>query len=211
MLVYKAGTNLREGIGYLEWALAAYQSLGDRPAAARTHSRLGMHLTTYPATLDVAAGLAHYQAAEADLARQPVRRQLGYLYVGMAMAAVFGVRTALLAAGSGQLEEGRAQLARCREIIQAGEDWRGLAGRVDLAAGMLAAAEGMPRKSGEAFASAVNTFHRYACSWDEAQARSLWARALPAEASGQHKAAAALYRRIGASRRWTAWAAGPVG
>ena len=430
VLVYKAGTNLREGIGYLEWALAAYQSLGDRPAAARTHSRLGMHLTTYPATLDVAAGLAHYQAAEADLARQPVRRQLGYLYVGMAMAAVFGVRTgrletasrralglaaelgdkplagwasyqrawwafnrgrlaeslslhehmrnvatclddigmgawaafgrallsgmyladpltsrtwctrilglqrlqalprqydslldqlgqaqgssgelgkarqiaaslgpgtvldrmllywsgdweqseeawaaardrdarsgdrldstlnaywlgrvrhllgareaagaalqeglavalhgpqvpaevmfraelALLAAGSGQLEEGRAQLARCREIIQAGEDWRGLAGRVDLAAGMLAAAEGMPRKSGEAFASAVNTFHRYACSWDEAQARSLWARALPAEASGQHKAAAAaLYRRIGASRRWTAWAAEPVG
>jgi tetratricopeptide (TPR) repeat protein len=428
VLVYKAGTNLEDGIGYLERALAAYQSVGDKPAAARTRSRLGMHLTTYPATLDVAAGLAHYEAAEAELARQPRQRRLGYLYVGMAMAAVFGVRTgrleiasrqalelaaelgdeplvgwasyqrawwafnhgrlaeslslhermreiaarfddvgmsawaafgrallsgtyladpltartwcsralarqrlqalrrqhdslldqlgqakgssgeltearqiaaglgpgtvlgrmllywsgdweqseaawaaardrdacsgdrldgilntywlgrvrrllgaheaagaalqeglavaqqgpqvpaevmlraelALLAAGTGRLEAGRAQLARCHEIIRAGEDWRGLAGRVTLAAAMLAAAEGTPRKADEAFASAVNTFHTYASRWDEAEARCLWAKAAPAEASRQHKRATALYHRIGASRRWTAWAAEPI-
>lgn len=124
---------------------------------------------------------------------------------------MFRAELALLAAGSGQLEEGRAQLARCREITRAGEDWRGLAGRVALATGMLAAAAGTPRESGEAFASAVNTFHRYACTWDEAEAGCLWARALPAEASGQRKKAAALYRRIGASRRWAAWAAEPMG
>jgi DNA-binding SARP family transcriptional activator len=427
VLVHKAGTDLVEGIGHLEWALAAYESVGDRQAAARTHSRLGMHLTTYPATLDVATGLAHYQAAEAELARQPGRR-LGYLYIGMAMGAVFGVRTerleaasrralelaeklgdeplagwasyqrawwafnrgqlaeslslhermrdiaarlddvgmgswaafgrailsgmyladplaahtwcgrglalprlgafprqrdslldhlgqakgssgelaearriaaglgpgtvlermllywsgdweqseaawaaagdrdarsgdrldgtlnaywlgrvrrllaaheaaeaalaeglavalqgpqvpaevmlraelALLAADSGRLEAGRAELARCQEIIQAGEDWRGLAGRVALAAGMLAAADGRPGEAGEAFAAAVETFHAHACSWDEAEARCLWAKALPAEASQQRQEAADLYRRIGASQRWAAWTAEPM-
>ena len=100
VLVYKAGTDLQEGIEHLEWALAAYQAAGDRLAAARVHSRLGMHLTTYPATLNVAAGLAHCQAAEAELARQPDTRQLGYLYVGMANGAVFGVRTGQLEAAS---------------------------------------------------------------------------------------------------------------
>ncbi|HZD02656.1 MAG TPA: BTAD domain-containing putative transcriptional regulator [Actinomycetes bacterium] len=428
-LVHQAGTDLEEGIGHLQWALAAYQAVGDRQAAARTHSRLGMHLTTYPATLDVAAGLAHYQAAEAELARQPGRRQLGYLYVGMAMGAVFGVRTerlevasrralelaeelgdeplagwagylrawwafnrgrlaeslslhermrevaarrddvrmgswvafgrailsgmyladpltahawcarglalphleafprqrdslldhlgqakgssgelaaarriaagldpgtllermllywsgdweqaeaawtaaadrdarsgdrldgtlnaywlgrvrrllgayeaaeaalteglavalqgpqvpaevmlraelALLVADSGRLEAARAELARCQEIVQAGEDWRGLAGRVALVAGMLAAADGRPGEAGEAFAAAVETFHAYACSWDEAEAHCLWAKALPAEADRQRATAAGLYRRIGAARRWAAWAAEPVG
>jgi hypothetical protein len=425
VLAYKAGTDLAEGISYLEWALAAYQSAGDRQAAARVHSRLGMHLTTYPATLDVAAGLAHFQAAEAELARQPGRRQLGYLYVGMGMAAVFGVRTeqlevasrralelaeeladdrlagwasyqrawwafnrgrlaeslslhermreiaarrddaemgswaaigrtvfsgmyladpltartwcasglalprleafprqrdflldhlglvqggsgalaearriaagldpgtvlermllywsgdweqaeaawtaagdrdassgdrldgslnaywlgrvrrllgahdaakavlneglavalhgpqipaevmfraelAMLAARSGRLESGRAELGRCQEIIQTGEDWRGLAGRVALAAGMLAAADGRPTEAGEAFAAAVQTFNTHACSWDEAEARCLWAKALPAQARRQRETATGLYRGIGAGRRWASWAA----
>jgi hypothetical protein len=101
-------------------------------------------------------------------------------------------------------------LARCQEIIQAGEDWRGLAGRVALAAGMLAAADGRPGEAGEAFAAAVETFHAHACSWDEAEARCLWAKALPAEASQQRQEAADLYRRIGASQRWAAWTAEPM-
>jgi len=428
VLAHQAGTNLREGIGYLERALAAYQSMGDRQAAARTHSRLGMHLTTYPATLDVTAALAHYQAAEAELARQPGRRRLGYLYVGMAMAAVFDVATgqledasrralalaeeladeplagwasyqrawwafnrgrlaeslslhermrdfatrlgdvsmgawaasgqalqcgmyladpltartwiarglalprleafarqhdnlldhlghakgssgelsearriaadlgpgtvlermllywsgdweqaeaawaaardrdarsgdrldatlnaywlgrvrrllgahqaagaalneglavavhgpqvpaevmlraelALLAASSGQFEASRTQLARCQQIVQAGEDWRGLAGRVALATGMLAAADSRPGPAGEAFAAAVGTFHAHGCAWDEAEARCLWAKALPAETGRQRQTATDLYRRISAGPRWTAWAAEPA-
>jgi DNA-binding SARP family transcriptional activator len=428
VLVHKAGTGLEEGISHLEWALAAYQSAGDRPAAARTHSRLGMHLTTYPATLNVAAGLAHFQAAEAELARQPDTRQLGYLYVGMAMAATFGVRTerlevasrralalatelhdlplagwasyqrawwafntgrlaeslslheqmydiagrlddvamaswaafarailsgmyltdpptahtwcsrglalprldalprqrdalldhigqakgssgqlvearriaedldpgtvlermllywsgdweqaeqawtaardrdarsgdrldatlnaywlgrvrrlldshqaaeaalaeglavalqgpqipaelmlraelALLAADSGRPETAEAELACCQTIIRAGEDWRGLAGRVALATGMLAAAKGRPAEAGKQFAAAVDTFRAYACTWDEAEARYLWAKALPAQASRQRNTAADLYRRIGAGPRWAARVAEPV-
>ena len=425
VLVHRAGTHLQEGIGHLEWALAAYKAVGDVQAAARTHSRLGMHLTTYPATLDVAAGLAHYQAAEAQLVQQPVQQRLGYLDVGMAMAAVFGVRTeqlevasrralelaedlddeplagwasyqrawwsfnrgrlaescalhermrdigarigdagmgawaafgrallsgiyladpltahawctralalphldafprqrasvldhlglakgssgeldkarriaaaldpgtvlermllywsgdwerseaawaaasdrdarcgdrldgvinaywlgrvrrllgaheaaedaltaglavgsegaqlpaevmlraelAMLSAASGRPASGKAQLARCQEIVRTGEDWRGLAGRVTLAAGMLAAAEGRPSDAGEAFAAAVQTFRAHGCSWDEAEARCLWGKALPGGAGRQRKAAADHYRRIGAGPRWAAWAA----
>lgn len=92
-LVYQASVDLEEGIGHLQTALACYLAVGDELGAARIHSQLGMHLTTWPATLDVPAALDHYQTAEAVLARQPARRSLSYLYVGMAMAAVFGVRT----------------------------------------------------------------------------------------------------------------------
>jgi hypothetical protein len=101
----KVGNDLQGGIGFLERALAAYLSVGDVQAAARTHSRLGMHLTTYPATLNVAAGLAHYEAAEAELTRQPSKRRLGYLYVGMSMAAIFAVRTGQLEVASRRAHE----------------------------------------------------------------------------------------------------------
>jgi DNA-binding SARP family transcriptional activator/energy-coupling factor transporter ATP-binding protein EcfA2 len=108
-LIYRAGVGLEEGIGHLQRALAGYLALGDEQAAARTRSRLGMHLSTYPATADVAAALAEFQAAEAVIARQPARRSLGYLYVGMAAAAVFGLRTERLEVASRRaLEMGEA-------------------------------------------------------------------------------------------------------
>jgi DNA-binding SARP family transcriptional activator len=428
VLVHRAGTDLQEGIGFLEWALAAYLAVGDVQAAGRAHSRLGTHLTTYPATLDVAAGLAHFEAAEAELARQPGRRRLGYLYIGMSMAATFAVRTgrlevtsrraheiaeelgdeplagwasyqrawcafnhgrlaeslsqhermrdiaahlddanmgswaafgralfsgtylddlltartwcvqglalphldayprqrdslldhlglatgsggkldearriaasldqgtllermllywsgeweqaqaawtaaadrdasagdrldgainaywagrvwrlltdydpaqtalanglavavqgpqvpaelmlraelALLAAERGRVDEGSAELARCQEILRSGEDWHGLAGRVALAAAMLAAADDRPTEAAEAFTAATQAFRGHACCWDEAEARCLWARALPAEASSQREIAAGLYRSIGAGHRWVSWVTRPA-
>jgi hypothetical protein len=118
---------------------------------------------------------------------------------------------ALLAAVGGRQEAARAELTRCQEIVGTDEDWRGLAGRVALAAGMLAAIEGRPGEAREAFAAAVQTFRAYTCCWDEAEARCLWGKGLPAEAGRQRDAAVGLYRRIGAGRRWVAWAAEPVG
>jgi hypothetical protein len=103
------------------------------------------------------------------------------------------------------VDEGKAELARCQEILRCGEDWRGLAGRVALAAGMLAAAEDRPKEAAEAFAAAAQTFRGYACCWDEAEARCLWARALPAEAGSQREIATRLYRSIGAGHRWATW------
>jgi DNA-binding SARP family transcriptional activator/energy-coupling factor transporter ATP-binding protein EcfA2 len=108
-LIYRAGVGLEEGIGHLRRALAGYLALGDEQAAARTRSRLGLQLSTYPATADVAAALAEFQAAEAVIARQPARRSLGYLYVGMASAAAFGLRTGRLEVASRRaLEVGEA-------------------------------------------------------------------------------------------------------
>jgi len=65
--VYRAGVDFEEGIGRLEGALADYLAVGDVQGAARVHSRLGMHLTTYPTTLDVPAALAHYQPPRRSL------------------------------------------------------------------------------------------------------------------------------------------------
>ena len=109
---------------------------------------------------------------------------------------------ALLAADDGRLGTGRAELARCQEIITMGEDWRGIAGRVSVAAGMLAAAEGRHAEASLAFTAAVKTFRTYGCHWDEAEARYLWAVSLPAEASRQRDTAADLYGRAGAGSRW---------
>jgi len=48
----------------------------------------------------------------------------------------------------------------------------------------------------------VKTFQAHASCWDEAQARYLWAKALPAEAGRQRETAADMYHRIGAGPRW---------
>jgi DNA-binding SARP family transcriptional activator/tetratricopeptide (TPR) repeat protein len=100
VFLFQAGTELEAALAHLREALSGYQAAGDRQGAARAHSRLGMQLATYPATLDVPAASAHYQAAEAILATGPARRSLGYLYVGMAMAAAYGVQTDRLGVAS---------------------------------------------------------------------------------------------------------------
>jgi len=64
--------------------------------------------------------------------------------------------------------------------------------------------------AGELLQVAVDTFQAYNCTWDEAEARHLWANALPAHASRQRDAAASIYRRIGAGPRWAAWADEPA-
>ena len=191
--------------GDWEQSEAAWAAAGDRDA--RSGDRLDGTLNAYWLGR-VRRLLTAHEAAEAALAE------------GLAMAlqgpqipaeVMLRAELALLAADSGRLEAGRAELGRCQEIIRTGEDWRGLAGRVALAAGMLAAADGRPGQAGEAFAAAVEIFQAHGCSWDEAEARFLWAKALPAEAGRQRQTAADLYRRIGAGRRWAAWAAEPVG
>ncbi|HZD68734.1 MAG TPA: hypothetical protein VFA45_07395, partial [Actinomycetes bacterium] len=432
-LVYQAGVDLEDGTQHLQTALAGYLAVGDEQGAARIHSQLGMHLTTWAGTLDVPAALAHYQTAEAVLGRQPPRRSLGYLYVGMAMAAVYGVRTdrlgmaaqraleiaqafgddrlagwadylrawwafntgrladsltlhqrvrdtavrlddvrmrawvaftraifsgvyladpstaaawcarglalahleafprqrdslldqlgqakgaagdldqarriadgldagtvlerlllywsgewepagaawaaardrdtrggdrvdatlnaywlgrvrrllgaseaaeavltealetaldgpqvpaelllrpelAVLTAETGRAGVAHEHLARCREILRAGEDWRGRAGWVDLAAAVLAGVDSRAGQADMAFAAAVSAFRAHHLPWDEAEAHCLWARALcadrPADATGHLQAGTDLYRRLGAGARWTAWATALAG
>jgi hypothetical protein len=93
---------------------------------------------------------------------------------------------AILGVETGRLQAARPQLARCQELLQAGEDWRGRTGRAAVAVGLLAAADGRSEEAAAALTAAVSAFRAYTLPWEEAEA----------------------LRRLGAGARWLAWAAG---
>jgi len=74
----------------------------------------------------------------------------------------------VLAEGGG-LPEAAAHLKRCDEILAAGEDWRGLAGVVELARGAVTGAD-------DAYQAAVEIFTTYRLAWRRAAALKAWGR-----------------------------------
>jgi tetratricopeptide (TPR) repeat protein len=112
---------------------------------------------------------------------------------------------ALLAIEAGRPEEAVQHLEICRAIIEQGEDWLGLAGAVERAEGVVAAAQ--DRSFAPHFENAIATFRRYSLPWDEADALHDWGVALnkAAEYSGAREkfdAAIEIYRPHGAGQRW---------
>jgi tetratricopeptide (TPR) repeat protein len=105
-LMHLTGLDPEQGIEYLEQALRAYEDLGQHERAAQMHSRLGRNLSVFWASMDIDRALRHYRAAEAVLGQGPERTPLGYLYVGIASAAIWGER----------IEEGEAAARRALEI-----------------------------------------------------------------------------------------------
>jgi tetratricopeptide (TPR) repeat protein len=110
-------------------------------------------------------------------------------------------------AEEGRPEQAHPHLERCREVIAAGEDWRGLAGHVARAGAAVAAAEGQFESANEQFGTAVDIYRRYQVPFEQAEALHLWGRALLT--AGEHgaaleklDAAAELYSRHGAGERW---------
>jgi class 3 adenylate cyclase len=103
-----AGTDQAKGLEYLERALALYEELGDEQRAAQVHSRIGLYLTSFPESMNVNRALEHYRAAEAALSDGPERAPLCYVYIGLASAALWGMRT----------EEGLAWSERAIEIAE---------------------------------------------------------------------------------------------
>jgi tetratricopeptide (TPR) repeat protein len=98
-------------------------------------------------------------------------------------------------------------LARCREIVGNGEDWRGSIGLVARAEAVVASAEGKYEDAEAQFERSVQIFRRYRVRFREAEALHYWGRAL--NASGEHSranekldAAIEIYRRCGAGERW---------
>ena len=81
---------------------------------------------------------------------------------------------AVLNANLGRKEEARAALRQSRSAFAAQQDWRGLAGRLDLASAALAASEGRNDVADRHFKEAVTVFRRYRLPWDEAQALECW-------------------------------------
>jgi tetratricopeptide (TPR) repeat protein len=114
---------------------------------------------------------------------------------------------ALLTAQTGCLDQAHLHLARCLEVMAAGEDWRGLAGHVVRAEAVVAAAESRFEVAHKQFASAVEIHRRYQVPFEEADTLHYWGRALLA--AGEHVgardklgAAIELYQRHGAGEPW---------
>jgi non-specific serine/threonine protein kinase len=114
-------------------------------------------------------------------------------------------RLALVLADAGQAQEARPQIERCREILGAGEDWRGLAGHVARAEAALAAADGRFYDANAQFEKAIANFKRYTLPHEEADTFLHWGRAANAagdsRASEKFDAAIELYRHHGFAQR----------
>jgi len=155
--------------------------------------------------------LAKVQAARGDQKDAEANLQYG-LEIGTEGHVIFEVRArtelALLSAEAGQIKEARGHLERCKSVLAAGEDWRGVAGRVALAEGALAASEGRLQDADAALARAVEVFRRVVLPWDEAEVLRLWGRYLLQahrrdEAVGKLNDSLELYGRIEAGAAWT--------
>ncbi|HEV8625961.1 MAG TPA: protein kinase [Acidimicrobiia bacterium] len=112
---------------------------------------------------------------------------------------------ALCLADAGRPDDAEEHVARCREILSQGEDWRGAVGRVALAEA--AVVEDRPDEASERYGTAIEVFRRFGLPWDEAEALHRFGRALLAggDRPGAVETLAGaldLYRRHGAGARW---------
>jgi DNA-binding CsgD family transcriptional regulator len=121
------------------------------------------------------------------------------------------VELALHMAEAGRLSEASPHIARMREILAEGEDWRGLAGRAALAEAAIAAAQAEHEVAAKHFEHALEVFRRFSLPWDEAEASEIWARSCRGFYRGRGRrafvadklqAARAIYERIGAGQPW---------
>ena len=202
-----------QGAHVLAPALVAFYSGDWQTAAAlwrtayernrRTGSRWGQ--TDFAVWL---ARLCHVQG-DAEQAGALSRETLAVAVAGPSLPYELHARTQLarLAAEHGNPAAAREHVHRCTEILAAGEEWRGLAGRVALAEAVVVAAGGDPAAAAARFEQARQTFRRYTLPWEEAESLHLWGRALLAAGETQQAlekfdAALAIYESCGAGQRW---------
>jgi tetratricopeptide (TPR) repeat protein len=146
----------------------------------------------------------HYTKAE-----ELLREGLSYSVPGGNIALELMGRECLthVLADMGRTDEARSELGRCREIMAAGEDWRGLAGLVEWSAASIAVAEKRFDDADHHFAVAIDIIRRYSMRNHEGPALSEWGRTLLAaghrdRAFEKLDEALDLYRRVGAGQPW---------
>jgi len=129
---------------------------------------------------------------------------------GMVLQMRCGPELAIQLAELKRVDEAEWALQHCRDIIEAGEDWRGRAGRVNLAEAAVAYARSRFDDGEAHFERALAVFRRYTLPWDEADAHHLRGRLLAPlgrryrpQAVESLEAAIETYRRLGADPRWT--------
>jgi tetratricopeptide (TPR) repeat protein len=110
---------------------------------------------------------------------------------------------------SSEPAEGRAQILRCRALMDPGQDWRALAAFVERAEAAVLAEEGHPDEAGERFAAAGKLFSQYHVPWEVAETLVIWGMQLmrAGNSSGgleKFAAAAEIYQRLRLGARWQA-------
>ena len=153
-------------------------------------------------------GRLHHARSEYSKAENVLCRALAILQ-GQFLHIEIDIRSELtvLYVDSARANQAQPHLARLREIINRGEDWRGLAGHVARAEASVALAEGRFQEAQGHFEAAVEISRRFQVPWDEAEALQRWGRALAA--AGEHQravekfdAAVEIYERHDAGRCW---------
>jgi len=114
---------------------------------------------------------------------------------------------ATTAADAGNVGEALQHLERCHQIVGAGENWFGIAGSVERAEAVVAAAQGEYPAAEGYFEKAIATFQCYCLPWEEADTLQYWGRALlaageRARAVEKFDGAIEIYRSRGAGTRF---------
>jgi tetratricopeptide (TPR) repeat protein len=109
-----------------------------------------------------------------------------------------------------RLDEAAEQVARCHQIMAAGEDWRGLAGGVARAHAIVEAARGNYDVAFRQFESALTVHQKYHLLWEQADTLQCWGRVLAAAgdragAAEKFDAAIEKHRSRGVGPRFLDW------
>jgi DNA-binding CsgD family transcriptional regulator len=200
------------GVSYDAWETLYWLGEWEQCAALATRrveasQRGGERAFAFEATYDLAR-LRRAQG-QVESAGALLEQALAVAIDGGERSYELGVRGLLaqVYAESDRLSEARLQVGQARAIVGNGEEWRGLAGQLQLAEGVVAlAAEALP-EADRHFQRCIETYQRSAFPWGEAEAQLLWGRGLRTAgdtASATHKlrAAEAIYRRCGAGDVW---------
>jgi tetratricopeptide (TPR) repeat protein len=146
----------------------------------------------------------HYAKAE-----ELLREGLSYSVPGGYIAMEIMGRECLahVLADTGRTDEAKRELARCREIMAAGEDWRGFAGLVEWSEAAIAVAEKRFDDADHHFALAIEIIRRHSWRTHEGPALCEWGCALLAaghrdRALEKFDEAIELFRRVGVGQRW---------
>ena len=140
---------------------------------------------------DLAAGDRHDAVANARwladalLVLGEERRAAEVLHQGLEIAASapqvpseVWLRARLAALATTEPDQAAAHLAQCEDVLDAGDDWRGLVGEVALARAAVALRAADWRAAELAAEQAVSVFEDYRLPWRQAAALQSWGRAL---------------------------------
>jgi predicted ATPase len=201
-------TDLSSASGAFRWHLA----MGEFERA-EIHVARDLEQARRAGSRNEESSIAYYFARIRQILGNPTgAERLGRIALETAKPEVSGeLHTRSFLAGisveMGYVERAHPHLARCREILGNGEDWRGLAGVAARAEAVVAAVEGKYEDAETQFEKAVEIFRCYHVPFEEAEALHYWGRAL--NACGEHgraneklDAAIEIYRRCGAGERW---------